>query len=42
MNSLEKFLIIINLLFSFTLSQLFVIPLLVLVVKFILSTEKRD
>ncbi|MEM0293889.1 MAG: hypothetical protein QXY68_06860 [Saccharolobus sp.] len=42
MSSLVRLLIVTNALLSFTLSQLFVIPLLLATLKFILSKEKRD
>ncbi|WP_263988407.1 hypothetical protein [Saccharolobus islandicus] len=42
MNSLIKALLILNLILSLTLSELFVIPLVLLTAKFILSGLKRD
>ncbi|WP_338604032.1 hypothetical protein V6M85_05560 [Sulfolobus tengchongensis] len=42
MSSLVKSLVIINLLLSITLSQFFVIPVVILSLKFILSSTKRD
>ncbi|AKA74965.1 hypothetical protein SULI_14890 [Saccharolobus solfataricus] len=42
MDNLIKALLILNLILSLTLSELFVIPLVLLTAKFILSSAKRD